>query len=121
MRRRSRIWFVVEAFGDAVGAEKEDVAGFVGDGADMGIDELVFGAEGFLKSIALGVVASFAFVEFAVALEPADVGVIVGELFDAAFAREGNRGGCRRCGRNTSSPGVNQQRVRVAPMPAHSS
>lgn len=77
---------VVEAIDDAVAAEEEDVAGFVGNGANLRFDELVTAAERFLEDVAARMRARFAFVEFAVAEEPADVSVIVAELLYAAFA-----------------------------------
>ena len=75
---------VEEAFGEAVGAEEEEVAGLKVDGADLGVDELVVGAEAFLESGAAWVVAGFALGDLAVAAEPADVGVVVGDLAEGA-------------------------------------
>ena len=73
-----------EAVDEAVGAEDEAVAGREGDGAELGFDELVAGAEGLVEGVAHRVGAGFAFVDLALAAEVADVGVIVSELGDAA-------------------------------------
>ena len=74
--------FVEEAIDEAVGAEEEDVAGFVGDGANLGIDKLVAAAEGLLQGGAARMLAGLAFAELSVAVEPADVGVVLAELLD---------------------------------------
>lgn len=75
---------VEEALGEAIGAEEEEVAGLEIDGADLGADELVIGAERFLQGGAAGVVAGFALGELAIAAEPADVGIVVGDLAQGA-------------------------------------
>ena len=69
---------------DFPAVEDEAVAGREGDGAELGFDELVAGAEGLVEGVAHRVGAGFAFVDLALAAEVADVGVIVGELGDAA-------------------------------------
>src|SRR5260221_6883791 len=76
---------VVESLDQAVGAEEEDVGRLVSDGADLGFDKLVAGAEGFLEGGASRMMAGFAFVDLSLAEEPADVGVVVAELLDAAL------------------------------------
>ena len=68
---------VVKAFDEAVGAEQKDIAGFITDGAELRVHELISAAEGFLEDAAAGMGAGFAFVDFAVAKQPADVRVVV--------------------------------------------
>lgn len=72
--------FVVERFDQAIGADQKAIAFFAVEGSDLWRDELVAAAESLLHGFAARVVARFAFVDFAVAEEPADVGVIFGEL-----------------------------------------
>lgn len=83
---------VPEAVNDAVGAEEEGVAGFEGDGADLGRDELVAGTQGLVEGVAEGVGAGFAFVYFSGTLQPTDMAVIVTELLQAGR-------GIARCGK----------------------
>jgi len=73
-----------EAVDEAIGAEDEAVAGGESDRAELGFDELVAGAEGLVEGVAHRVGAGFAFVDLALAAEVAEVGMIVGELGDAA-------------------------------------
>src|ERR1035437_5740728 len=79
---------VPQAVDETVRAEEKTVAGLMADRADMGFNELVAGAEGLVECVAPGMVAGLAFVELALAPQPADVAVVVRDLGDAAVARE---------------------------------
>ena len=68
---------VIKTFRDSVGAEQKNVARLVTHRTHLGIDELIIRAERLLEPVALGVIAGFALVELAVALQPADIGVVV--------------------------------------------
>src|SRR4051812_17656697 len=72
----------VEAFGEAVGAEKKRITGFVADGADLRIYKLIGAAQRFLQDVTLRMRASFPLLEFAIAIEPADVSIVFADLFD---------------------------------------
>jgi hypothetical protein len=69
---------IVKAFRKSVGAKEESVAGFVVDGADLGIRELIAAAECFLEHISPGMGACFPWADHSVAEQPTDVGVVLG-------------------------------------------
>jgi len=75
---------VIDPVDEPVRAEQEEVAGFERDGAELGFDELVAAAERFLEHVPARVRAGFAFGDFSLTQQPADVSVVVSELFDAA-------------------------------------
>ena len=79
---------IPQAVGHPVGAEEKAIAGVVRDGAEMRFGELMAGAEGLVEGIAQRVGAHFALVELALAVQPADVRVIVRELLAAGGARQ---------------------------------
>ena len=79
---------VPEPVGDPIGAEEEAVAGVAADGTDLGFGELVASAEGFAEDVLARVGAGLAFVDFAGVAEPADVGVVGGDLAELAGGGE---------------------------------
>ncbi len=68
---------IKEAIDDAIAAEQKPVAGLVTDGTDLGFGELMPGTEGFLQRVATRMIAGFAFVDFTLPVQPADVGVVL--------------------------------------------
>jgi hypothetical protein len=77
---------VEETVGDDIRAVQESVAGLEAHGANLGLDLLRFCAEDFLQDISLGVVFRLALIDLAVSKKPADIGIVVGDLFhDAAL------------------------------------
>ena len=52
---------IPEAIGNAIRDEEEAVPGLTGYGSDLGFDELMSGAEGFVEDVFPGVGAGFAF------------------------------------------------------------
>src|SRR5579862_392832 len=71
---------VEEPLHQPVRAEQEEIARFAGDDANLRIDKLVPRAERLLQDGAAGMIPRLAFVELAVAEEPADVRVVVAQL-----------------------------------------
>ena len=96
---------VVEPIHQAVRAEQKDVAAPAAHRADLRIHKLVSAAERLLQDVAARMGARLVFVDFAVAEQPADMGVVLSELLDFVLPSPADdKSGCRRCGRNTSSP-----------------
>lgn len=56
----------------------------MGHGVDLGVDKLVARAEGLLEGVAAGVGAGFAFVDFRLTSQPADMAVVVSDLAERA-------------------------------------
>ena len=79
---------VVDGIRDPVRAEKKAVARLESHGADLRGDKLVVGPERTLEDVAAGMVFCFALVQLPVAEKPAHVGVVVGQLLDAARGGE---------------------------------
>ena len=103
---------VVKSIHQTIGAEEKKIAALVADGADLGINKLVAGAQSFLEHIPTRMTPRFAFVEFAVSLKPANVGVIITDLpyFDISApprvrSRPSAAGGARRCVPSASKAG----------------
>lgn len=77
---------VVEAVGDAIGAEEKNVAGLAGNGAELWIHKLLSSAEDFLEDVSSRMIAGLALVDIAFPKEPANVRVVVADLAQRVFA-----------------------------------
>src|ERR1700735_2812715 len=95
--RRRRAWSragdlldapVPQTVDQAVRTDEEAVARMMGQRADMGFDELVTGAQGLIERVAPRVGARLPLVDGAVAPEPTDVGMIMGDLVKGAVPRQ---------------------------------
>ena len=71
---------VPKALHKAVRADQESVARLEADRSDVGLDELVACPEGLLQGVAARMAACLALVQLALAAQPADMGVVVGDL-----------------------------------------
>jgi len=74
-----------------------------------------------LEHLAPRVRAGFPLIDFPISQQPADVRVIVADLFDPAFPRRQIVNPAVADMPEYIQPGVNQQRLNVASIPEHSS
>src|SRR5262245_54583282 len=77
---------VVETLHKSVGAQKKHVARFKRDRSELGFDELIASAERPLQHVPPRMRPCFAFGNFPMAQEPADMRVVVAELLDGVRA-----------------------------------
>ena len=79
---------IEESIGHTIRAEQEAVAWLESHGSGLGFDLLRVRAEDFLQDISPGMVFRLALVDLAISKKPADIGVIVGDLFHTACRRQ---------------------------------
>jgi hypothetical protein len=89
-RRRPQIlgqMLVVQPFHQTIRAKQKDVALFVCDRAYLRFDKLIGTAQRLLQNVPARMAASFPFVDLALTQQPADVRIVVRDLFDRVFPR----------------------------------